>query len=95
MFVDGTFQYLGWAGQQPELTSMLAAEATMRLVCPTKTLAMHGCRFAYLIAPEQLAGEVGELHGNLHGLSGHSGHVRINLCKPEAVEFLTRYSLHF
>jgi len=48
--VDGTFQYLQWAWpERCERTSTLLRERTIRLVCPTKSLALHGIRFACLL----------------------------------------------
>jgi aspartate/methionine/tyrosine aminotransferase len=67
VFVDGTFQYLGWDDQPDELSAMLPVELTIRLVCPTKSLGLHGCRFAYLLAPGNLHADLSQLHGNLHG----------------------------
>lgn len=70
VIVDGTFQYMGWDGASPEATEWLDPDLTFRLVCPTKTLALHGFRFAYAIVPEQHASAFAELHGRLHGAAG-------------------------
>ncbi|HST65668.1 MAG TPA: aminotransferase class I/II-fold pyridoxal phosphate-dependent enzyme, partial [Mycobacteriales bacterium] len=51
--VDGTFGYLGW-DSPAERCAGLVADRTVRLVCPTKSLSMHGFRFAYLLAPRSL-----------------------------------------
>jgi aspartate/methionine/tyrosine aminotransferase len=53
VFVDGTFQYLGWDGNCNEASSVLDPARTARLVCPTKALALHGERFAYLLFPPE------------------------------------------
>ena len=70
VIVDGTFQYMGWSGAAAEATERLDPDLTFRLVCPTKTLAMHGFRFAYAIVPEQHWVPFGELHRRLHGAAG-------------------------
>ncbi|OLZ46570.1 hypothetical protein BS329_30580 [Amycolatopsis coloradensis] len=70
VIVDGTFQYMGWDGASTEATEQLDPDLTYRLVCPTKTLALHGFRFAYTLVPEQHASAFSELHGRLHGAAG-------------------------
>ncbi len=70
VIVDGTFQYMGWEGATKEATDRLDPDLTFRLVCPTKTLAMHGFRFAYAIVPAQHAAPFAELHRRLHGAAG-------------------------
>jgi aspartate/methionine/tyrosine aminotransferase len=51
--VDGTFQYLKWGDSiQVESTSILAQDKTIRIVCPTKSLCVHGVRFAYALLPD-------------------------------------------
>jgi aspartate/methionine/tyrosine aminotransferase len=70
VIVDGTFQYMGWGGATAETTDRLDPDLTFRLVCPTKTLAMHGFRFAYAIVPEQHSASFTELHKRLHGPAG-------------------------
>ncbi|MFJ9691212.1 aminotransferase class I/II-fold pyridoxal phosphate-dependent enzyme [Kitasatospora sp. NPDC101183] len=67
VFVDGTFQYLHWDGARREETAALPAELTLRLVCPTKYLSIHGYRCAHLIVPSRLREPLAELHLNLHG----------------------------
>lgn len=54
IFVDGSFQYMRWSAGENEPTSKLAPELTARIICPTKILAMHSYRFAYLLAPPLL-----------------------------------------
>jgi aspartate/methionine/tyrosine aminotransferase len=52
VMVDGTFQYTKWApGDRREQTSGLDRDLTYRVICPTKSLAVHGARFAYALMP--------------------------------------------
>ncbi|WP_052707475.1 aminotransferase class I/II-fold pyridoxal phosphate-dependent enzyme [Streptomyces rubellomurinus] len=67
VFVDGTFQYLRWDGGRREESAALPADLTLRLVCPTKSLSIHGYRCAHLITPCALREPLAELHLNLHG----------------------------
>jgi histidinol-phosphate/aromatic aminotransferase/cobyric acid decarboxylase-like protein len=70
VLVDGTFQYQRWDGARFERSSGLDPRLTYRLVCPTKALAIHGFRFAYLIVPRAELPAVTELHSRLHGAAG-------------------------
>lgn len=70
VLVDGTFQYQQWDGGRTELSSRLDPALTYRLVCPTKALAIHGFRFAYLIAPKAHLSAVTDLHSRMHGAAG-------------------------
>jgi aspartate/methionine/tyrosine aminotransferase len=70
VLVDGTFEYQQWDGGRCERTSGLDPDLTYRLVCPTKALAIHGFRFAYLIVPKAHLGSVTDLHSRLHGAAG-------------------------
>lgn len=55
VIVDGTFQYLSWAWPlRCERSATLIRERTIRLVCPTKSLALHGIRYAYLLGPANI-----------------------------------------
>ncbi|MEU6232392.1 aminotransferase class I/II-fold pyridoxal phosphate-dependent enzyme [Kitasatospora sp. NPDC047058] len=67
VFVDGTFQYLRWDGSRREDSATLPADLTLRMVCPTKYLSIHGYRCAHLLVPERLREPLAELHLNLHG----------------------------
>ncbi|WP_327682408.1 aminotransferase class I/II-fold pyridoxal phosphate-dependent enzyme [Kitasatospora sp. NBC_00458] len=67
VFVDGTFQYMRWDGGRREDSAALPAEHTLRMVCPTKYLSIHGYRCAHLLVPEPLREPLAELHLNLHG----------------------------
>ncbi|PVZ08216.1 aspartate/methionine/tyrosine aminotransferase [Actinomycetospora cinnamomea] len=52
ILVDGTFQYSKWDERdRQEQSSLLEPELTFRLVCPTKSLSVHGVRFAYMLLP--------------------------------------------
>ncbi|AJT69588.3 hypothetical protein T261_7991 [Streptomyces lydicus] len=67
VFVDGTFQYMPWDGKTGEASARLPPEHTLRMVCPTKYLSIHGYRCAHLLVPAALRQELAELHINLHG----------------------------
>jgi aspartate/methionine/tyrosine aminotransferase len=55
VIVDGTFEYLGWEWPpRREGSTRLVRDRTIRLICPTKSLAVHGIRFAYLLGPVQI-----------------------------------------
>lgn len=52
IFVDGAFQYLNWRDRgATEPSANLEPELTIRSLCPTKTVAVHGPRFAYSLLP--------------------------------------------
>ncbi|MCX4777623.1 pyridoxal phosphate-dependent aminotransferase [Streptomyces sp. NBC_01264] len=71
VLVDGTFQYARWdRSSRVELTSRLERELTLRLVCPTKSLAVHGTRFAYLLLPPELRETVRYACANITGATG-------------------------
>lgn len=95
--VDGTFQYLQWAWpERCERTSTLLRERTIRLVCPTKSLALHGIRFAYLLGPADVLGPMRWICDGVTGsasvvdlrLAGRLMHV---LALPEGNRQLTDY----
>lgn len=67
VFVDGTFQYMRWDGTRGEESARLVAGQTLRMVCPTKFLSLHGYRCAWLLVPERLRDQLAELQLNLHG----------------------------
>jgi aspartate/methionine/tyrosine aminotransferase len=60
--VDGTFQYTRWAAMSAEHSSLLIPTQTFRLICPTKSLCVHGVRCAYLILPRADGEELGWLY---------------------------------
>lgn len=51
VFVDGSFQFMQWEGTRAERCVVLLPEQTFRLVSPTKAMALHALRFAYLACP--------------------------------------------
>lgn len=60
--VDGTFSYLTWSSTTGERTARLDPNRTIRLVCPTKSLCVHGIRFAYLIMLSDLIEDIGWIY---------------------------------
>lgn len=67
VFVDGTFQYMQWDGTSAEACAQLPRDQTLRMICPTKFLSLHGYRCAWLLLPERLRDTLAELHLHLHG----------------------------
>ncbi len=67
VFVDGSLQYLPWAGQRNEATSTLDPALTFRLVCPTKQLCSHGYRFAYILLPTDQYRSMAWTYANISG----------------------------
>lgn len=67
IFVDGSLQYLPWNGRLDEATSRLAPALTFRLVSPSKQLAIHGYRFAYLLLPEAAHPDITWIYANICG----------------------------
>ena len=67
IMVDGSFQYLNWDDTRSEQTSCLDVERTFRLVCPTKALAIHAYRFAYLLHPASFHDDLTFLYESVSG----------------------------
>jgi aspartate/methionine/tyrosine aminotransferase len=68
VIVDGAFQYQRWfENDGPERTSTLLVDQTIRNLCPTKTVATHGPRFAYSIVPADLCEELRYCYANTSG----------------------------
>ncbi|MBO0784330.1 MAG: hypothetical protein J2P37_36470 [Ktedonobacteraceae bacterium] len=68
VLVDGAFQYQRWTGNdQPEPTYRLVAKQTIRNMCPTKAVAVHGVRFAYAIVPPEWREELRYCYANTSG----------------------------
>ncbi len=65
--VDGSFQYMDWSHSDIELTATLDPSLTLRVVCPTKQLAVHGFRASYMLVPDSQYREVLTLHSHLFG----------------------------
>lgn len=69
IFVDGSFQYFKWDSTKYEFTSKLNRERTFRLLCPSKSVAIHGFRFSYLLLPQELYNTFDFILDNLMGSS--------------------------
>ena len=67
VFVDGSFQYAKWEGLQAELSALFDPECTARLICPTKALASHGYRFAYVLLPKAMYASLAHIYANIYG----------------------------
>lgn len=67
IFVDGSLQYMPWAGERYEPTGALDPSRTFRLVCPSKQLCMHGYRFSYLLIPPDHSRRLAWTYTNLVG----------------------------
>jgi aspartate/methionine/tyrosine aminotransferase len=67
VFVDGSFQYMRWNEDVYEATSKLDPERTFRLISPTKSLGVHGYRFAYSLLPAMLKSEFSNTYTNIYG----------------------------
>jgi|GEM_PF-1034104 len=68
VIVDGAFQYQRWSDNYlPESTSTLLTDFTIRNVCPTKSVAIHGPRFAYAILPKAMYEEQRYCYSNSCG----------------------------
>jgi aspartate/methionine/tyrosine aminotransferase len=69
VIVDGSFQYLNWGSDRRELSATLDPDLTLRIVCPTKALAIPAYRFAYLLLPARYHEELLFLYESLMGSS--------------------------
>jgi aspartate/methionine/tyrosine aminotransferase len=67
IFVDGSFQYMRWDGRPEEATARLDETRTIRVVCPTKALALHGYRFAYATVPASVYTKLVQLYTYIYG----------------------------
>lgn len=67
VFVDGSFQYMRWNETVTEASAKLSPEKTFRLVSPTKSLGVHGYRFAYTLLPENFLTEFSNTYTNIYG----------------------------
>ena len=65
--VDGSFQYMCWDGSTREATAGLDPLRTIRILCPTKTMALHGYRFAYALLPASARPSFTHLYSTLFG----------------------------
>jgi aspartate/methionine/tyrosine aminotransferase len=67
VFVDGSFQYMRWDSKVYESTAKLDPKRTIRLVSPTKSLVIHGYRFAYVLLPIELKPKFSNSYTNICG----------------------------
>lgn len=77
IFIDGSFSYMRWyhpVGREPAV--MLEPELTLRLVCPTKALCVHGLRFSYLLCPKAFSKEVARVSIANTGSSCYFGYLQ-------------------
>jgi aspartate/methionine/tyrosine aminotransferase len=69
IFVDGSLQYMPWDGNKYESTSILNPSKTIRLVCPSKQLCIHGYRFSYMLVPSNISRKLNWTYTSLFGPS--------------------------
>ena len=67
VFVDGSFQYMLWNKSVDESSSQLGSDRTIRLISPTKSLAVSGYRFAYCLLPSVWRTEFSHTYTNIYG----------------------------
>jgi histidinol-phosphate/aromatic aminotransferase/cobyric acid decarboxylase-like protein len=68
VIVDSSFCGLSWQAElAPQLQLLLQPSKTFRIICPTKQLALHGYRAAYVECPVQLRNELQDVHEHLFG----------------------------
>ncbi|MBN9368084.1 MAG: hypothetical protein J0H59_13785 [Comamonadaceae bacterium] len=60
--IDGSFQYLEWEGCAKNDVSVFDPSSTLRIVCPTKQLMLHGYRASYVLTPERFYQEISTLN---------------------------------
>lgn len=71
VLVDGTFQYARWdPWVRGEQTAHLDIDLTFRIVCPTKSTAIHGVRFAYMLLPPRERESIRHPGATITGASG-------------------------
>jgi len=86
IFVDGSFSYMDWYTQEKqEPACILDPNLTIRLVCPTKALCLHGIRFSYLLCPKSLAREVARITIANNGSSCFFSHLTRQLLFQEMI----------
>lgn len=67
VFVDGSFQYMHWSKRVAEATATLNPQHTVRLISPTKSLAIHGYRFAYFLLPAAVEPKLAWTYNHIYG----------------------------
>jgi len=77
IFVDGSFSYMDWdTSVKKEPSVVLDPDLTLRLICPTKALCLHGLRFSYLLCPKKFSKEVARISIANTGSSCYFGHIQ-------------------
>lgn len=69
VFVDGSFQYMRWDRRTHEPTARFDPTNTIRLISPTKSLVVHGYRFAYCLLPKAFKPTLSNSYTNVSGSS--------------------------
>lgn len=69
VFVDGSFQYMRWDHRVWEPTAKFNKSHTIRLISPTKSLVVHGYRFAYALLPSTIKPIFSNCYTNIAGSS--------------------------
>lgn len=70
IIVDGAFQYMKWdINKRNEPTSGFDKDLTLRTLCPTKSLALHGVRFSYTLVPKRYWEDMRYAYANSFGSS--------------------------
>ena len=67
IFIDGSLQYMPWDNNRYESTSNFNPSQTIRLVCPSKQLCIHGYRFSYILAPSSISRKLNWTYTSLFG----------------------------
>ena len=77
IFIDGSFSYMDWnTSIKKEPSVVLDSNLTLRLVCPTKALCLHGLRFSYLLCPIEFSKEVARISIANTGSSCYFGYLQ-------------------
>lgn len=67
IITDGSFQYMEWQQTTENKTRSFNSSLTIRVVCPTKQLIMHGYRAGYALIPEQFYRDISTLNSMMFG----------------------------
>jgi histidinol-phosphate/aromatic aminotransferase/cobyric acid decarboxylase-like protein len=86
VFVDGSFQYMRWDKTVTELSASFDPRWTMRLVSPTKSLAVSGYRFAYCHMPAEWWDDFAHVYTNIYG-SANTDSIAFGLEAISAMKF--------
>ncbi len=87
IFVDNSFSYMDWntlIKREPSVA--LRPDLTFRLVCPTKSLCLHGLRFSYLLCPKKFSKEVARISIANTGSSCYFGHLQREMVFKKMIE---------